>query len=991
MPPLIALSLLVAGLAGAGGVAPEGGASVATAPLQVEVVPGAAPLSGKTLQHTLATSLRRKIALVPTLGDEGEGLRVSGRTARSVEVLYRGANGVWRGRTLDVSPGPDAAAREVALLSAELALDERPPAMPGQLEIEGDVKDQTGAPIAEARLALKAAGVDGKVIQATDTDQLGRFRLPDLSVGSFALEIAAEDCTPKTLPLVLDGSLRGLSLVLTRGPHAETKPWLEPKQEAEIEGQVRDPDGKPVAGAHIVLHGPTGEDVDSTEADQAGRFRFPSAPPGTDILEVDSPGFAPLRHPLEINGSVTDLQLRLAAVGGPGYRTVVQTTQAPLPTQDGTSTTVINREDIAALPGGNSQQFNSVLATQPGFTPDNYGAVHVRGNFAGLQLRVDGIQLPPAIQDRLEQLLEPQIIDHTSVIVGGLPAEYGEDVAGVIDVTTRRPSGPWQGDAQLTYGTYNHVEGQANAAGSLGPVNAVIAGAIQTTDRGLDPPAASPIIHDQLQEGRAFLRLEDQLGAHDRLELLSVYAESHYQIPLDPTLLPLTAGPANALRGMDQYGNSPPDYIPLNSNPTELERESFTGLSWFHKFSDRSELQIAPFGRFQQSVLTCDTDNQLGATADPGSQCSTVNHQVVQGGLQANQTIGVGRNDIKFGLLIDDQRSSIAYTQYFRDDNNPAGGVDPTQTVSGEDDIDTLLAGVYVQDTIKIGKLTLLPGLRLDFLRASEPSEGLVSNQWGPSARLGAAYAFTDAIVLHAYVGELWQPPSFDAPAAARILGLVAPGAPVPFDLVAETDQYAEIGLADSDHPPAHPERRGLGSNLTAHHRRQRGRRYGAHRRLQLPARACRRRRALGAAHHRQELPRLRQRLRHGGPGRRDRYVSLPVYARAARLHRLPGRRQRAGPRHERGLRRRRQPEHHAPLRHSGRRQRAPHRPDQQCDSAPQHGHQHDRAAHLRGAAPPGGSPWTCSTSSTRSTPTASAPAAWLEPPTVRCGRSCCG
>ena len=53
-------------------------------------------------------------------------------------------------------------------------------------------------------------------------------------------------------------------------------------------------------------------------------------------------------------------------------------------------------------------------------------------------LRVDGVQLPPAVQDRLQTVLEPQIIEEPTIIIGGLPAEYGEDVAGVVDVKTRR-------------------------------------------------------------------------------------------------------------------------------------------------------------------------------------------------------------------------------------------------------------------------------------------------------------------------------------------------------------------------------------------------------------------------------------------------------------------------------------------------------------------------------------------------------------------------
>jgi hypothetical protein len=87
--------------------------------------------------------------------------------------------------------------------------------------------------------------------------------------------------------------------------------------------------------------------------------------------------------------------------------------------------------------------------------------------------------------------------------------------------------------------------------------------------------------------------------------------------------------------------------------------------------------------------------------------------------------------------------------------------------------------------------------LRLDYQHAQlDGTAGASSDLWGPSVRFGAAYAFTERIVLHAYAGLLWQPPSYDAPAAARVLGLVPAGAPVPFDLKAETDEYAEIGLA---------------------------------------------------------------------------------------------------------------------------------------------------------------------------------------------------
>jgi outer membrane receptor protein involved in Fe transport len=476
------------------------------------------------------------------------------------------------------------------------------------------------------------------------------------------------------------------------------------------------------------------------------------------------------------------------------YEVRVRAPRESAPARDGTSTSTLTSEQIANIPGGSTRPFNDVLATQVGIVRDNYGAIHARGNFAGVQLRVDGIQLPPAIQKRLQQLLDAQIIERTSIIIGGLPAEFGEDVAAVIDVKTKRATEP-EGQAQLAYGTYEHVDARANMAGKVGPFGALMAGMLRTTSRGLDPEAATPILHDDLREGRVFLRVDGELSSSDQLQLLGIYAESHYQIPIDPTLLPLSAGPPNAMRGMDQYGNNPPTFVPYDSDPGEFEREALLAIFYRHTFEPRMELQVAPFVRHQLSELRCDPVHQLGATADPGTTCSSVNHNVVQGGLQASQTIGVGDHNFKTGVLIDAQHSTVDYAAFSRDDASPEGGVDEAATASGSDPIDTLLVGVYVQDRIELGKLTIFPGLRFDVMRAKFPSIGSTSLLWGPSYRLGVAYAFSRDVVVHGFVGRLWQAPTFDAPTAARALGLIAPASPVPLDLKAEEDDYAEIGI----------------------------------------------------------------------------------------------------------------------------------------------------------------------------------------------------
>ncbi len=152
----------------------------------------------------------------------------------------------------------------------------------------------------------------------------------------------------------------------------------------EIEGVVRGKEGEPLAEARLVLESAARVAIQATDTDQAGRYRLPEIPLGTYELEVTAEGFAPLRRRLEVGGDIHELALALEPIGEAGFRTVVQSQRAPLPAQDATTTNTLTQRDIEMLPGGDSHQLNEVIATGQGVTPDNYGAIHVRGNFSGL-------------------------------------------------------------------------------------------------------------------------------------------------------------------------------------------------------------------------------------------------------------------------------------------------------------------------------------------------------------------------------------------------------------------------------------------------------------------------------------------------------------------------------------------------------------------------------------------------------------------------------
>ncbi len=261
------------------------------------------------------------------------------------------------------------------------------------------------------------------------------------------------------------------------------------------------------------------------------------------------------------------------------------------------------------------------------------------------------------------------------------------------------------------------------------------------TARGFDTPDAIDILHDQRVGGNGFLKLDDELDGSNRIALLATFSQDHFQIPIDPTMLPLSDAPPSAVRGGDIYGNPPPQFVPYDANPTDDERNLFTALSYVHSGPVRG--QVSAYLREGYSNLDCDPTGSLGVTADPGSTCSSITRDSFHAGATASLAWRwLEGHAWKAGVSLDNQQSKVVATTFTRDDNSPTGGADPSATLLGGDHVNTLSVGAYLEDEIKIDKLTLQPGVRFDaqnttFGSSNEPSLFLS----GPSARLGASYA----------------------------------------------------------------------------------------------------------------------------------------------------------------------------------------------------------------------------------------------------------
>src|SRR6266480_6532602 len=85
---------------------------------------------------------------------------------------------------------------------------------------------------------------------------------------------------------------------------------------------------------------------------------------------------------------------------------------------------------------GEDAPFNQTMLRFPAATQDSFGQLHVRGEHANLQYRIDDVLLPESIPG-FGQELETRFADNISLITGALPAQFGFRNTGVIDIHTK--------------------------------------------------------------------------------------------------------------------------------------------------------------------------------------------------------------------------------------------------------------------------------------------------------------------------------------------------------------------------------------------------------------------------------------------------------------------------------------------------------------------------------------------------------------------------
>ncbi|MDQ1590606.1 MAG: hypothetical protein QOG71_1233 [Pyrinomonadaceae bacterium] len=299
-----------------------------------------------------------------------------------------------------------------------------------------------------------------------------------------------------------------------------------------VQGTVRDPGGALVPGASVRIADPTSGYRQTAQTDEQGEFKFLNIPFHIYTVRVEAAGFQPVEKSIDVETAIpTSVELTLAVATA--SETVTVTENASLIEADKTSSDTNISQTLLERPLGAvpSRGIEAIVASAPGFAPDDNGRLHPRGSESQVQYVVDGIPITDNLSAIFATSLDARTLRTVEVLTGGISAEFGDKLGGVVNVNTR--SGretPTQGVVTFSGGSFSTGEIGVNFSTRTDKLGLLTNLSATTSQRFLDPPTIENF-HNFGRTGKGFLRLDYQLTPNDTLRGTFLAGGTNFQIP----------------------------------------------------------------------------------------------------------------------------------------------------------------------------------------------------------------------------------------------------------------------------------------------------------------------------------------------------------------------------------------------------------------------------------------------------------------------------
>jgi outer membrane cobalamin receptor len=513
----------------------------------------------------------------------------------------------------------------------------------------------------------------------------------------------------KFLPLVL------LSLIAPMHLHASVF--------SQIQGIVHDPQHRPLSDAHITLAASHSDFSQSTDTGRDGAFVLASVPLGDYTITITHAGFETLHQSITVlSGTSPFLHFELQV----GALTTTVTVTAPIQTASvdtTTSTTLVDRGDIAQTPG--ADRTNS-LAMITDYVPGAYmthDMLHMRGGHQVSWL-IDGVEIPNTnISGNVAAQIDPKDIDYLEIQRGSYSADVGDRTYGAFNIVPRTGfERNRQAELVLTAGNFFQTNDQL----SLGDHTQRFAWYASVngnrSNYGLAPPIA------QSYRGAAngfggFASLLYNRTPKDQLRVVTLARQDYFQIPYDPD--------------PNDFENQQFDSSGLRDG--QHETDAAIVFSWIHSINATTLLQVSPLLHYNSAEYVSNPSDTPTAT--------TAYRASTYAGAQATVTTTIARNTLQAGFYSFGQHDTNRFGTVFNDGSQTPPFSDLSSANGG-------IFETYISDNFKpTSWVTLTAGLRQTHFQAALSEDTLVP-------RIGAALRIPHVNwVFRAFYGRFYQPP----------------------------------------------------------------------------------------------------------------------------------------------------------------------------------------------------------------------------------------
>jgi outer membrane receptor protein involved in Fe transport len=391
---------------------------------------------------------------------------------------------------------------------------------------------------------------------------------------------------------------------------------------------------------------------------------------------------------------------------------------------------------------GENAPFNQTILRFPGVAQDSFGQLHVRGEHANLQYRIDDVLLPESIPG-FGQELATRFADSISLMTGALPAQFGFRTTGVIDIHTKNGAVFTGSEASIYAGSFDTIMESFERGGVIGKFSYYVTESYLHDGIGVENPTrSSSPIHDDTDQYKFFGYFSDIIDETSRVTLLVGANHSDFEIPNNPGQKP----------AFNDMGRSTFNSAKLDENQSE---DSEYEILTYQKKAGDLNFQASIFNRFSSILFRPDNVGDLIFNG----VASRVDRDILSNGVELDSSYKLNdEHTLRAGFIFTEQHATIdTATLVFPVDANGNQTSTTPQNIVDNHDKYGYFYGIYLQDEWKpFEQLTINFGGRLDFVNAFADE-----NQLSP--RFNVVYKPWDSTTLHAGYARYFTPPPLEA------------------------------------------------------------------------------------------------------------------------------------------------------------------------------------------------------------------------------------